>query len=611
MKKQFLLLTLFACFSALAQLPSGPQHYTKNNNPHPHIGLPSDDREAGDVIYENDFSDFGTWMVYTESGTTPQWELVLTTPSEMEEYLDIFTSPTNANGFAAFNAVHYLIIDEVEPLDALLELNSSLNCTDNATVILEFFMAYRAFNYDKVFVEITNNDWVTFETIELFEEQLTNDPTRQEIVRKNISDVAAGQPNVRIRFRFQELGADPDFGSGYGVMVDDLSVREAWDYDQKIIASHHRSGIGISHPSGLDYYKIATSQLTEIYFSGITENYGAIEQEGAKFNVDITGSGSFSSSSLPISLPYLGSDSLGCVESFTPDAIGTFQITAWFDSDNPEQDTNNDTLYSSIKVMYDIYARHNGIATSSIKNVSGNEYNPFLIGNTMDFFENEHVSAIEVYITNDPTNIGKYIYGQIMLLQEDGTFLYMEQTNDHVITAAENGGSIRLYFEDCVAIASGQTVLVLAGHYGGDAAPRFNLAQPVEEQTVLGYTSGADEPFFLINPSAVMIDLLFESSYCSVDLEDPSTSDGFNLYQNSPNPCSENTILPYELTQPGDVKILITDLTGKIVFQEIVENVSIGANIFELNTENFPAGTCSYTFIINGESLTKKMMVVR
>ena len=85
----------------------------------------------------------------------------------------------------------------------------------------------------------------------------------------------------------------------------------------------------------------------------------------------------------------------------------------------------------------------------------------------------------------------------------------------------------------------------------------------------------------------------------------------FSIAQNSPNPCNENTILPYHLTQPGDVKILITDFTGKIMFQEIVENVSIGANIFQLNTENFPAGTYSYTFIINGESLTKKMVVVR
>ena len=84
-----------------------------------------------------------------------------------------------------------------------------------------------------------------------------------------------------------------------------------------------------------------------------------------------------------------------------------------------------------------------------------------------------------------------------------------------------------------------------------------------------------------------------------------------SIEQNTPNPCNEATILPYELTQPGDVKILITDLTGKIIFQETLENRTIGANIFELNTENFPAGAYSYTVLINGESLTKKMVVVK
>ena len=127
MKKQFLLLTLFACFSALAQLPSAPQKISKNENPHPHIGLPSDDREAGDVIYENDFSDFGSWMVYTESGTTPQWELVTTTPTDLVDYADVFNSPTNANGFGAFNGVQYLLDEDVTPIDALLELTTSIN----------------------------------------------------------------------------------------------------------------------------------------------------------------------------------------------------------------------------------------------------------------------------------------------------------------------------------------------------------------------------------------------------------------------------------------------------------------------------------------------------
>ena len=105
-----------------------------------------------------------------------------------------------------------------------------------------------------------------------------------------------------------------------------------------------------------------------------------------------------------------------------------------------------------------------------------------------------------------------------------------------------------------------------------------------------------------------MIGLVVESCIGGTDDIIPSQ---FALLQNTPNPCNETTILPYNLTQPGDVKILITDLTGKIMFQEIIENASVGANIFELNTENFPAGTYSYTFIINGESLTKKMMVVR
>jgi hypothetical protein len=544
MKKQFLLLTLFACFSALAQLPSAPQKISKNANPHPHIGLPSDDREAGDVIYENDFSDFGTWMVYTESGTTPQWELVTTTPSDLATYADVFNSPTNANGFGAFNGVQYLLDEDVTPIDALLELNTSINCTEKPTVILEFFMAFRAFYTEKVFVEVTNNDWVSFQVFELFEELPTNAPTVQKVMRYNISEVAGGQANVRIRFRYQESGADPIYGAGYGAMVDDLIVREAWNYDQQITATYHRSGIGLSHPSGLDYYYIPFSQLTEIYFSGTTENFGGIAQEGAKFNVDIAGSGSFSSSSLPIVLPHLGSDSLVCTESFTPDNEGTYQVTSWFDSDNPEQESSNDTLFTSFEVSECIYGRYSNIGSySSIGNVASNENNPFLIGNLMDIFSNERFEAVQIQVSNDPSNVGQPIFAKILLLQEDGSFLLIYQTNDHIITATENGGYILLYFDLDVEVESGQTILVLAGHYGGENEVRFRTAQPVEEQTVLGYIDGASEPFFLTNPQAIMIGLVVESCIGGTDDIIPSQ---FALFQNTPNPCNETTILPYE-----------------------------------------------------------------
>ena len=278
------------------------------------------------------------------------------------------------------------------------------------------------------------------------------------------------------------------------------------------------------------------------------------------------------------------------------------------DSDNPEEEPNNDTLYSSFEVTDDVYARHNGIATNSIGNVSGNDSDPFMIGNLMDFFGDQSFDHVNVAVSGDASNIGKLIFAQIMMLQEDGTFLFIDQTPDHEIRASENGGFIELCFESPFDVNAGQTLLVLVGHYGGDTEARFSLAQSVEEGTVLGYVSGAAEPFFLTDPRAVMISIGYMD--CG-EIPETISLATFSIAQNTPNPCNETTILPYELNQPSKVEIVVSDLTGKIIFQEIIENVSVGENIFELNTENFPAGTYSYTFIINGESLTKKMVVVK
>ena len=213
----------------------------------------------------------------------------------------------------------------------------------------------------------------------------TNAPTEQKNVRQNITTVAAGESVVRIRFRFQELVGDPDFGSGYGVMVDDLLIREAWNYDQELTKAYHRSGIGISHPTGLDYYLIPASQVTDIYFTGISENLGNTVQIGAKLNVEISEAGSFFGTSELVDLPLFATDTFTCETSYIPPSYGNHAIKYWVDSDNPEEETNNDTLYSSFEVTDDVYARHNGIATNSIGNVSGNEGDPFMIGNLMDF----------------------------------------------------------------------------------------------------------------------------------------------------------------------------------------------------------------------------------
>jgi hypothetical protein len=615
MKKIYLLISglLLTASAANAQLSTHRAYlpFEKNTTPSRVSGLTTTDRAPGDIIIEDDFSDFGNWITYTEGGTTPEWELVMTTPTNLIDYVDVFASPTNTNGFAAFDAVQYLIDGDVPPIDALIEYGSSINCTGTTAVTLEFFMAYRAFNTDKVFVEVTNNDWASFTAIELFPSMPTNAPTEQELIIKDITAVAAGESEVKVRFRFQELGADDLFGAGYGAMIDDFKVQEAWNYDQEITASYHRSGLGISQVNGLEYHFVPTAQLTPITFIGETQNLGALAATGAKLNVSIIGAGSYSGTSVPETLPIGAADSMTCITTFTPSALGTYDVTFWFDGINPEEQTSNDTIELSFDVTEYIYGRDNGFATSSIGNVSGNEDNPLLIGNTMDIFADDVIGAVDIAVSADPSNIGKFIFAQIMILQLDGTFLYINQTDDHTITASENGGFITLYFwDEPVEVEEGQTILVLAGHYGGDNEARFRLAQGVDEQTVLGYTSGATDPFFLADPSAVMIRVHTKIYSSGIGIDETSTNN-FSIGQNIPNPFGANAVINYELKKAGNVSIEFVDLTGKLVRSINNGTQAAGNYSVQIDANDFAEGIYFYTFTVGTEKVTKRMTVTK
>lgn len=604
---------LLTCIGILAFISGAEAQLTENQAPqnlqiqentgHYHA-LHSSDRSPGDIIAEDDFSDASNWNLYTESGTTPQWQIVATTPANLITYMEAMASPTSANGFAALNAVQYLLPPATElPIDALLEYGTALNCTAATNITLQFFMAYRAFNYDQVFLEVTNNDWAggagTVQ-YELFSTMPTNDPTIQMTIFKDISAIAAGYPSVKIRFRFRELFAIDEYGDGYGAMIDDFKVQEAWDYDQELTASYHRSGIGMYMINGLDYYLIPTSQLTTINFSGITQNLGGLIQPAAKLNVDITGAGTFSSVSPTIDLPIYASDSLICPDAFLPAAEGDYNVTFWVDCDYPEEETLNDSASLTLNVNPYLYSRDNGSGGSSIGNVNTNLNNPLIIGNVMDVFGDDTIVAIDIVIANFPGNIGKEIYGQIMLFDEgSGSFTFVDQTIDHNIISAENGGSITIPFESPIIVSEGQTLLVLAGHYGGASEARFRMAQTVEEQTVLGYIFGATDPFFLANPSAIMVRPRFgyePIDDASIDNESNSPLHSFALY---PNPAQESTTLSFTLQSTENVCLTIKDVSGQLVQEINLGTLASGQYSEIINLERMAAGMYIYTLKID------------
>lgn len=614
MKKVYLLVSgvILAAGAANAQVDSERAYlpFEKQDATTRTIGLVGDDRAPGDIIVSDDCSDETNWVMGTEGGTTPEWEYSLTTPGDLVDYVDVMASPTNANGFFSFNAVQYLLAGTVEAIDATVTYGSTIDCSGATAVTLEFFAAYRAFNTDQVFVEVSNDGWGTFTSYELFADMPTNDPTRQEVILRDITSVAAGEAAVEVRFRFSELGADPDFGAGYGFMVDDFKVKEAWDYDVEITASYHRSGVGVYMENGMEYYQIPDSQVTEIEFAGKVQNLGGVTQVNAKLNVEVVGAGTYSGTSAGADLPVGASDSVSCTTTLTPTATGDYNVTYWFDSDDAEEETVNDTTIDAGTIQRNefMYARDNGIGGSSIGNVTSNTGAPLLIGNTMDFFADAEIGAVDIVVTSDASNVGKLIFAQVMIFDAGaGAFVYADQTADHEITSGENGGPIKVIFETPVSVTAGQSILLLAGHYGGATEARFRMAQGVDEQSVLGYTSGASDPFFLQSPSAIMVraDL---NSYVGLEEE---AGNNFAISQNMPNPFGDNSVINYELNEAAAVSVEFVDVSGKVVKSINNGTQAAGTYTLDVDANDFAEGVYFYTFTVGAEKVTKRMVITK
>jgi hypothetical protein len=82
-----------------------------------------------------------------------------------------------------------------------------------------------------------------------------------------------------------------------------------------------------------------------------------------------------------------------------------------------------------------------------------------------------------------------------------------------------------------------------------------------------------------------------------------------SLEQNYPNPFSTHTDIAYELTQSADVKIEISDISGRIVLRADQGMQAAGKHVFTLNAENLNAGVYFYSLEAGNFKDRKKMIV--
>ncbi len=86
-------------------------------------------------------------------------------------------------------------------------------------------------------------------------------------------------------------------------------------------------------------------------------------------------------------------------------------------------------------------------------------------------------------------------------------------------------------------------------------------------------------------------------------------TDDIQLHQNVPNPWDEETVIPFELPEDGDVTVTITNATGETV-KSMTRTYAAGRQQLKISNESWPAGVYYYTIRFGEAQLTKTMLIL-
>ncbi len=129
----------------------------------------------------------------------------------------------------------------------------------------------------------------------------------------------------------------------------------------------------------------------------------------------------------------------------------------------------------------------------------------------------------------------------------------------------------------------------------------------------LSNASGAMYDAIAINSSITKAEAYIGEQVLDVALSSENTQyaiSGLELYQNLPNPFTNNTEIKFGIPQAGDVSFTVHSLTGQIMYQ-INKYYDAGSHSIALNKQDLDyAGVLYYTVEFAGDTQTKQMIII-
>lgn len=97
----------------------------------------------------------------------------------------------------------------------------------------------------------------------------------------------------------------------------------------------------------------------------------------------------------------------------------------------------------------------------------------------------------------------------------------------------------------------------------------------------------------------------------SVQPNEREIPSGVNLHQNYPNPFNPSTQIAFDLPQQANVRLAVYDLLGREIAVLVNDTRSAGSHQVTWTAQNLASGVYLYQLIVNGQSTSRRMLLMK
>ena len=550
-----------------------------------------------------------------------------------------FRSTTAANGYL-FNFLA-LYNEPYEP--NRLTVNNGIefphfNCSNHATVVVRYETHFMNGGPGLQLMKVSADNgahWATYNVgFGVNHKDRPNDmaPGVPAIYEANISDVAAGQPDVIIQLTWGQTTL-------YFWVLDDFSLAEAYDYDLRL--KHYTAGWDNGKPEDpmTPFVVIPKSQLNGtggiINFTSSVLNFGEYDQENVYMDLNITKNNQVIwSKQTPAKgyVPTFELDTMTVADKFMPTDYGHYKVSYEFKGKDADNTPENNRAEWFFHVSDSIFSRSDDSPDLGWAYLL-ERYGPIEQLACMDYFTGSifpitadcEVSSLSTYIMGGLAD-GKIEYQlqlwKVPLGTADETPYKMLTTEMVTLDSAQFNKWITLPLDK-----DGESEFLKAGDLVYAGISQWDTHEDYMVRRGKSLKIGTDRTLKMVGATAIGIydgniefglgSFVRKNLMCRLNLNDHGNRiDGIDankalsaLGQNYPNPFSGTTEIAYELADGSDVSIRIMDMTGRVVSDRSEGRKPAGKHTLTLDRAGLEAGVYYYTLKAGQFTETKQMVV--